>query len=549
MKLMTMPNQRQLLTIVAIISTTFLLLSLYQHRERLAGGTVAAYNEKPKDAAEQPPPTSLTRPPTSLTLPPTSTPPTPPPTSTPPPPPPPPPPKPRYKPAPEFVPPPIKENFPLLASSPPPPIPKWNIPRKNAHKTYDLPVAPPLFIGFTRSWPILQQAVVSYITAGWPADQIYVIENTGVQQANARGQLTLQNPFYLNHTTLKTTLGVNIIQTPTLLNFAQLQNFYLSLTYTHSWPYYFWSHMDVLALSYEDGREGLTPQYNEPGYRSIYELALQALHEARTQDDRWGIRFFAYDHLALVNPVAYEDVGGWDSLIPFYITDCDMHSRLAMRNWTMKDARAGIITDVSVTLDDLRALYRVEGVEPAFTDPNPPPPEKPKPTPAPPEKKWLDAILNRSAREIPTRAPRRITARDVVANMPPSTQLSPRERVRLYRGPEDDGLERREEDDGQPKDEKVDKDLEVWRKLGKKAEQMFHYKHGNRGRNTWQVGQRGGQGEPFYYNAAGFNEAIDVMTESGKEIFRRKWGHRDCALREKGGLKFDDQWLVEKDWE
>ncbi|KAK3689242.1 hypothetical protein B0T22DRAFT_528288 [Podospora appendiculata] len=513
LSLITMPNQRQLLTIVAIISTTFLLLSLYQNRQRLAGDAFGGHDNKPDEVAEPNPP-------------------------------PPPPRKPKYKPIPEFVPPPIKENFPLLATSSPPPIPKWNIPHKNAHKTYDLPVAPPLFIGFTRSWPILQQAVVSYITAGWPAEQIYVIENTGVQQSNARGQLTLQNPFYLNHTTLKTTLGVNIIQTPALLNFAQLQNFYLSLTYTHSWPYYFWSHMDVLALSYEDGREGLTPQYNEPGYRSIYELALQALHEARTKDDRWGIRFFAYDHLALVNPVAYEDVGGWDSLIPFYITDCDMHSRLAMRNWTMKDAKAGIITDVSVTLNDLRALYRVEGVEPDFTDPNPPPPEQPKPAP---EKKWWNDIFDRSVHEAPTRTPRRIASRDVVANMPPSTQLSPRERVRLYRGPEDDRLERR--DDIQPKNEKVDKDLEAWHKLGKKAEQMFHYKHGNRGRNTWQVGQRGGQGEPFYYNAAGFNEAIDVATESGREVFRRKWGHRDCGLREKAGLQFDDQWLVEKDWE
>lgn len=284
-------------------------------------------------------------------------------------------PTPRYKPPPKFLPPPIKDNFPLLATSPPPPIPEWNIPRPDVHKEYDLPLAPPLLIGFTRTWPLLLQAVVSYITAGWPADQIYVVENTGVQQANARGQLTLQNPFYLNHTTLRA-LGVNIIQTPTLLSFSQMQNFFLSLTYTHDWPYYFWSHMDVIVISYEDGFPGHTPRYNEPGYKTVYELALTALRNARKSDPRWGARFFAYDHLALVNPAAYEDVGGWDTLMPYYMTDCDMHSRLTMRNWSIEDAKAGIITDVAAALDDLRVLYRVDGVEPTWTDPNPPPPKR-----------------------------------------------------------------------------------------------------------------------------------------------------------------------------
>jgi hypothetical protein len=285
------------------------------------------------------------------------------------------PPQPKYKPSPSYSPPPIKDNFPLLATSTPPPIPKWNQPRENLHKDYELPTPPPLFIGFTRTWPVLLQAVTSYITAGWPPSQIYVIENTGVQQANARGQLTLQNPFYLNHTVLST-LGVSVIQTPTLLNFAQMQNFFLSLTYAHDWPYFFWSHMDVLALSYEDGHEHLTPRYDQPGYKSLYELALTTLRDTRAAGGKWAMRFFAYDHLTLVNPAAYEAVGGWDTLIPYYITDCDMHARLKMAGWAIEDARAGIITDIASALEDLSALYRVEGVTPQFVDPNPPPPKQ-----------------------------------------------------------------------------------------------------------------------------------------------------------------------------
>jgi len=67
-----------------------------------------------------------------------------------------------------------------------------------------------LLIGFTRNWPQLLQCVVSYIAAGWPAEEIYVVENTGTMLSNKEGKLTLQNPFYLNHTQLEM-LGVNVI--------------------------------------------------------------------------------------------------------------------------------------------------------------------------------------------------------------------------------------------------------------------------------------------------------------------------------------------------
>ena len=77
----------------------------------------------------------------------------------------------------------------------------------------------PLFIGFTRNWRLLQQAVVSYITAGWPPEDIYIVENTGVMKSNANGQLSLQNPFFLKHTRLDM-LGVNVLITPTLITFC-----------------------------------------------------------------------------------------------------------------------------------------------------------------------------------------------------------------------------------------------------------------------------------------------------------------------------------------
>jgi hypothetical protein len=448
------------------------------------------------------------------------------------------PPNPKYKPTPTYTPPPVKDNFPLLATSTPPPIPEWNRPRKDAYEDYNLPVPPPLLIGFTRTWPVLLQALVSYITAGWPPEQIYVVENTGVQQANARGQLSLQNPLYLNHTVLKT-LGVNIVQTPTLLNFAQMQNFFLSLTYANNWPYFFWSHMDVLALSFEDGFDDLTPRYNQPGYKTLYELALTTLAETRSSNPRWATRFFAYDHIAAVNPAAYEDVGGWDTFIPYYMTDCDMHSRLLMRNWTMRDAKAGIITDVTSALEDLSVLYRVDGLEPAFVDPNPPPPPPPNNN-------------NKNERDLQTTAAsqrRRSSAQDNPNLAPPDDpNLAKWHALRIM----SDKMFRKHPQSLPPSISYMNfpLGLDLERQAGKMlTTNRLEHKHGDRDRNTWQLGQRGGHGEPFYYPAAGLAEGIDVLTEAGREVYRRKWGHRNCDLILGAGLSFEDAWLVEKDWE
>lgn len=427
----------------------------------------------------------------------------------------------RYLAEPTWTPPPTRDPFPALSApgGRAPAVPAWNRPAERAHERYGLDYAPPLLIGFTRSWPVLLQAVVSYIAAGWPPEGIWVVENTGggAHRANARGLLTMQNPLFLDHAALGR-LGVRVVGAPVLLSFAQLQNYYTSLAHEHRWPYYFWSHMDVLVLSLEDGLDGVTPPARRPGYRSVYELCLAELQRSRAGPEPWSNVFFSYDHLSLVNREAYDDVGGWDPFIPYYMNDCDMHSRLSMRNWTQRNARSSIVTDVSAVLDDLRALYRDPEVEPAFSDPNPPPPA-------------LDGGQNRAgdqnrdrgqepppAPKPPSRPRHRQEAR--LAPCDPRTAATPDACAQAY-----------------------------YLKLKGVADSMFHHKHGDRGRNTWQLGQRGGHGEPYHYPARGLAEAVDVMTEAGREVFRRKWGHRDCDLLSGTQLRFDDQWRVAKDWE
>lgn len=223
-------------------------------------------------------------------------------------------------------------------------MPIWNAPPK-IHG----PENTPLFIGFSQNWPLLQQAIVSYLTAGWPASDIYIVDNTGTMFSNRNRKLSLQNPFYLNYYRLENVYQVNVISTPTLLTFSQLQNFFLFEALHRNWTHYFWSHMDVVALS--------TSKLGE--YKSLY-LRVVEDYRLALQTEEWAMRLYAYDRLSLVAVSAFEAVGGWDTSIPYYPSDCDMYSRLDLAGFVSPSPSVGQIFDVSETIEDLKEFYLVE---------------------------------------------------------------------------------------------------------------------------------------------------------------------------------------------
>ncbi|KAI9673210.1 MAG: hypothetical protein M1817_003073 [Caeruleum heppii] len=375
--------------------------------------------------------------------------------------------------------PPIVDNFPRAAKAKSPAdlpdIPSWNRPRKHPKEQTTL------YIGFTRNWRLLQQTVVGYITSGWPPEDIYIVENTGTMDSNKHNRLSLQNPFYLDHRRLTEVFKVNVLTTPTLLTFAQLQNFYLSDAINNNRTYYFWGHMDVCALSQEDA---------EP-FRSLYDGAVHHLQEALepsfADDGRWGIRFFAYDRLALVNVAAFVEIGGWDTMIPFYKTDCDMHERLTMAGFKQDDPKIGLIYDLGTSLDDLEVLYRRRSA----------PDEEPS---EPTETTPLD-------RRVPLSS-------SIPSSEEEDTLSSPR-----------------------------------WHALVRELDVMQVDKNSHEGgRNFWQVRQQGGKGEPFYRDPEGFEKAILMTIDHGGNVFAEKWGHRDCDIRN-AGLGPGDAWKVEHDWD
>ncbi|PHH60712.1 hypothetical protein CDD81_1330 [Ophiocordyceps australis] len=361
--------------------------------------------------------------------------------------------------------PPVPDPFASLDSDQVPHVPAWNAPVADAYwHSYGLTRPPPLLVASDGNWPALLQTVVSYLTAGWPADQLVVVDNSGVARANAQARLTLSNPRFLNYGQLRR-LGVSVVPAPVLMSFAQLQNFLLHLAHVNSWPYFFRSRADVVALSPEDA----SPRPGDAAYRSLYSRCLAHVNQTLAASHRWADGFMADGgHLVLVNRDAYDDVGGWDAFIPFHMSECDMASRLRMHKWSRADppAPVGTVTRVSAVLADLRALYRDASVEPSIQRPS-----------AKPKRNNNDALayFNKLKRLVNTMA---------------------------LRG------------------------------------------------DAWQSKpgpQQGGAGEPFYYPFHGMLEAVDVLAEAGREVFRRKWGHQGCDLIRDTTLKLEDQWLVAHD--
>ena len=449
-------------------------------------------------------------------------------------------PHPIYKPPKPPQPPPIPEYFPLAAraKSPDdlPPVPSWNRP-PSPHVLESTR----LYIGFTRYWPLLQQVVVSYIAAGWPPEDIYVVENTGTFDANKRGMLTPSNPFYMNYYRLSKIFGVNVITTSSLQSFAQLQNFYLSEAINNNLTHYFWGHMDVVAQSHEDA----TP------YRSLYQIAVDTIRESFSptyEEPRWAIRFFSYDWFALVNVKAYIEVGGWDTMISYYGTDCDMHSRLAMNGLTTPIADAGQIFDVDKSLKDLEVLFRrrtkagskkrelavgTEEAKAAAANNSDRTTVEEQLSPLIPGSGRMEVEDPRRPTALDEAAARNKSSSDAAASSsdkPNNPVWHPSPNKKYFDSTEEDTL-----------------NSPSWKSLQETLEAMAEEKRTSPYRNSWQLKQKGGQGEPYYYDAEGWEKALQMTIDTGMKIMEEKWGHRGCDTRDVG-LKEGDQWRVEHDW-
>ncbi|KAI1471135.1 uncharacterized protein F4812DRAFT_449377 [Daldinia caldariorum] len=392
---------------------------------------------------------------------------------------------------------PIGDHFPWLThSDSPPPVRENNLP-PNPH----VDEATSLLIGFTQNWPLLLQCVSSYIAAGWPPEDIYVVENTGTFHANRHAELELQNPFFLNYTALGL-LGVNVLETPTLLSFAQLQNFFLHEAFERRWPFFWWSHADVLVLSDEDVKKNdRDHDWDHDPYATIYERCVGLLRYLNGPDmPPWATHFFAYDRLALVNRDAYLGAGAWDTHIPSHAADCDMYLRLHWEGYWQPQSEAGLVFDVSTALDDIAALFRVPGAHATFRGD----PVYAAAGDKESDGKGTDAWASEKAHR--------------------EAQMKREQDMWAW----------------------VDKQGETFAHLVEVAKRMQDAKRADKG--VRRTRQTGGREDAFYRDPEGFEAGLQTLADAGRRVFAEKWGHRGCDLVALG-IEGKDEWRLERDWD
>lgn len=371
----------------------------------------------------------------------------------------------------------------------------------------------PLFIPFTRNNTMLQQVVLSYIAAGWPRSDIVIVDNTGTMDANNKRMLSSENPFFLDYELFRRRYGVAILQTPTLLNFAQLQNFLLRQAVARNWQFYFWGHMDIAVLSAEDilpyksfyhrvldaldaseldqysitppkpaiSEEELNDGYDwepraplSPGLEQIMNK-IPKIKKRWRKKRKWAIKFFDFDNLALVNVEAWRQIGSWDVFIPYYNTDCDAYARITLNGYRKDEAQAGYVFDVAGVIEDPEIRFF------------------PGPTEAS-RSKW---------------------------GLAPS-------------GPESAG--------GELRSQRFE-----W--LKSELQEMMDEKNSNEGgRNTWQGASIDGRPrklpEPWTYDSKAFQTAWWAMADYGRAMYIKKWGTLECDLSS-ANKTLEDNWLSE----
>ncbi|KAI0479436.1 hypothetical protein GGR56DRAFT_635025 [Xylariaceae sp. FL0804] len=454
----------------------------------------------------------------------------------------------KYKPVPERYPP-MTDHFPYLSkASKAPPVLENNLP-PSPH----VEEPTPLLIGFTTNWPLLLQCVCSYVAAGWPPADIYVVENTGTFLANREETLGLQNPFFLNLTALHM-LGVNVVSTPTLLTTAQLQNYYLSLAIQRGWPYYFWSKQHVLVFSDEEvKKKDRDHDWDHDPYATIYERCVGLLRYLEGPNmPPWGTHFFASDHLTLVNSEVHLDVGAWDTHIPYDAADCDMYLRLHWAGYWQPQSEAGLVYDVGdLLLDDIGALFRLPGAHAGFRG-------DPVFAPGGDESAELQREREVSA-WVEQRGETYPHLIEVAGRMQDVVEAE-RSRDKENSNSNDNNKNNnnnynsgnKNKNTKNAKNTKDDDDDMPLRGSGSGASGRAGAAGGGGGSSKRRKGggagrQRGGQGEPFYRSADGFARGIEALTDAGRRVFADKWGHRGCDLLDLG-IEGRDEWRLAPDW-
>lgn len=92
------------------------------------------------------------------------------------------------------------------------------------------------------------------------------------------------------------------------------------------------------------------------------ERLLEAARLVDSQGRKWGVIYTFYDILAIYNPAAYLDIGGYDTTLPAYFSDNDWYYRLDLAGYERIDTGIEVGHVGSATINSDPDLKRLNGV-------------------------------------------------------------------------------------------------------------------------------------------------------------------------------------------
>ena len=190
----------------------------------------------------------------------------------------------------------------------------------------------PLFIPFVNRPDLLERAVLS-VRDCLLVDPL-VIDNSG------RDPLTSDQDLPACCRT--------ILIPPVPLTFSQTQNWMLGLARHRERPFYLFMHSDAEASA------------------EVVERLVSRARELTAAGDRWAVLYTCYDALAAFSTAAFTAVGGWDTNLSWYKSDCDIYRRLRLAGYSLIDTGLPVHHTPSQTLNSDPRIHWLVDLEGEF---------------------------------------------------------------------------------------------------------------------------------------------------------------------------------------
>jgi hypothetical protein len=137
---------------------------------------------------------------------------------------------------------------------------------------------------------------------------------------------------------------VRVFRPPVPLSFAQTMNWMTQETIRRG--------KDLCVFMHDDA---VIPEH-------ACEYLLEYVRDLAPKRPRWGVVFTCYDVLAAFNPVAFQEIGGFDTCLPQYFSDNDCYRRLQLAGWEKIDSGIQVGHVGSQTINSDAYLRHVNGV-------------------------------------------------------------------------------------------------------------------------------------------------------------------------------------------